>query len=110
MYPIFSSAGRLARDPLPSQAARQAGAGDVIFKRGSWCGSVGERDRVLSPLNFGAAAFQGFRKEVRRYSMCKGPQVLLSKAGLQTCCRLILGLALHAFCCLPGFERYLPWS
>jgi hypothetical protein len=42
--------------------------------------------------------------------MFRGPQFLLSKAGLQTNRRLILGLALHAFCCLPGFERYLPWS
>ena len=73
-------------------------------------GCVGDRGRVLPPFNFGAAAFQGFRKEGRRYSMCKGPQVLLSKAGLQTCCRLILGLTLHPFCCLPGFERCPPWS
>jgi hypothetical protein len=42
--------------------------------------------------------------------MPRGPQFLSSKFGLLTSRRLILGLALGAFCCLPGFERCSPWS
>jgi len=42
--------------------------------------------------------------------MHRGPQFLSSKFRLMTSRRLILGLSLDAFCCLPGFEGRSPWS
>jgi molybdate transport system substrate-binding protein len=69
---------------------------DAIFKGDLRCGGVGKRSRVPGPMNLGVMAFYGFHIGIRRCSVYKAPQSPLSKVGLQTSRRLILGLALPA--------------
>ncbi len=52
-------------------------------------------------MNLGVMTFQGFHIGIRRCSVYKVPQSLLSKVGLQTSRRLILGLALPALLLAP---------